>query len=759
MGYTFYYNFGDKKGLEKTLLSLLTCVDGSNWQEFIADDSINFINLISEIRHQKTLWFNETDEIKKKEYKESYDKLKRKLPCFLPSMISSGNHHIDNFVEYNNVISIDVDNLNLDRLNELRSLLNKQKTCMFYYVSPAGMGMKIFYQLDCPQDKLKDKDYVMAYHLKAFEHFRKEFKANGYEIDEACKNIGRVCYLSYDTQYKIMNKPKIYSMKITENELIKTKKYNTTSSGKDFLLEELYDFCINNKGIKSMEWFEDYNKWFMFGNMLVKYLKNEDLIKIYFHKLSSLSAKYNEKNSEIKINNWIKTNNPDKTINIGLFIDNFIKEGFVVDKETMYKIQINNNDIPGIFELENISIIEDKYNLKKFVSSNGTTYELNDRKVNTLYNTFKEKYFQKLNFNDFFRYFDDERYVQVVDFFLKDLEKYKTEEVTDWYNFTSCLTVDFPDQDFFSKCLMFWMFGVFNNVFTDNYFKYIFILKGESEKGKTYVITKLIEVFKKYCCYDFMWKSDQKDNLMKLHSYIFICDDELSATSKADIENVKKITSKLTVDYRSPYNKMDDTHKRIASFIGTSNSDAIYADDTRANRFICFELLDVNRDLLKKVNMEKVWGFAYDCWKKGLNIEMDMNELKRLNESSRIISIEEQIIDEYLISSTTNIMKSYDIYYFVQSKVKQNVYMNKIGSILKNKFSKKRKADGVYYCCEFKKIQFTKEDFLLLSDKDRKLFCETNNITEDEIMYVCSPNEVKKETYLHTLFPTGDVNT
>lgn len=118
--------------------------------------------------------------------KQAAKPLKDGLPCVMFSGTFSGLKK-ETLVAHSGLICGDLDGLG-DRLAVVRSKVLHDPNTGGCFVSPSGDGLKIIFKCD-----------PARLHLESFNAARSHVLAlTGEEIDSACKNVNRLCYLSHD---------------------------------------------------------------------------------------------------------------------------------------------------------------------------------------------------------------------------------------------------------------------------------------------------------------------------------------------------------------------------------------------------------------------------------------------------------------------------------------------------------------------------------------------------------------------------------
>ena len=130
-----------------------------------------------------------------KEAKEAVKPLKEKLPGFFASGIFSGRNNED-LGEHSGLLGVDLDDLAGHDIEAVRTQLANDKHVAAFLTSPTGNGLKIILRI------LPDGSLHLRSFLAAREHFRQNYSL---PIDEACKNVARLCFVSHDPQLFMRN--------------------------------------------------------------------------------------------------------------------------------------------------------------------------------------------------------------------------------------------------------------------------------------------------------------------------------------------------------------------------------------------------------------------------------------------------------------------------------------------------------------------------------------------------------------------------
>lgn len=140
-----------------------------------------------------------------------------------------------------------------------------------------------------------------------------------------------------------------------------------------------------------------------------------------------------------------------------------------------------------------------------------------------------------------------------------------------------------------------------------------------------------------------------KDGLIALCKNFLINIDELSVMSKTDVNILKAFISKNTVNTRLPYDRKSSLMHRTSSFCGSTNRSDFLTDETGSVRWQIFEVLEIDFNYSKEIDMDKVWAQAYfnAFERKNYNPELTMEDLienEKRNEKFKQVSLEQEII-------------------------------------------------------------------------------------------------------------------
>jgi hypothetical protein len=116
-------------------------------------------------------------------------KLKRALPGFPAAGQFSGRSN-DTLISRSGLIVADIDGLSPSQIDDVALTLDCDPHAVAGFVSPSGNGVKILYRVD-----------INRSHAEAFSDMRAHVRNfHRVDVDEACKDVSRLCFVSYDPQ-------------------------------------------------------------------------------------------------------------------------------------------------------------------------------------------------------------------------------------------------------------------------------------------------------------------------------------------------------------------------------------------------------------------------------------------------------------------------------------------------------------------------------------------------------------------------------
>ena len=191
-------------------------------------------------------------------------------------------------------------------------------------------------------------------------------------------------------------------------------------------------------------------------------------------------------------------------------------------------------------------------------------------------------------------------------------------------------TVQTSNQELWIKCFRKWFVGVVACICEDNQVNdTAIIFRGEQGKGKTSWQLKLApKVLKEYVFVGII-NPQNKDSVINLAECMFIILDEQANFNKRNVDALKSLMTQKRIKFRRPYDRINDSLVRKASFLGSVNGAEFLNDETGNRRFLCFDIKTI--DYLHNVDIDLAYSQALSLYKSGFRHWFDDEERKKLN--------------------------------------------------------------------------------------------------------------------------------
>ena len=191
------------KNILQRKVSLFQNVIGSKIRDLTIEDAL----LLGKQHKQDIDYIRSID---REKYEDKYKEERRKrLPAYTISALMGSGRKNEDIIEYSNIIAVDIDAKDNTQYSkeELRNKITSFPYVFYCAQSVGGKGYFAIIELDGSKDDFKP-------HFKAIED---DFKTMGIKIDNACKDMTRLRYVSYDDEpYTNMNAI-IYTKKIASS--------------------------------------------------------------------------------------------------------------------------------------------------------------------------------------------------------------------------------------------------------------------------------------------------------------------------------------------------------------------------------------------------------------------------------------------------------------------------------------------------------------------------------------------------------------
>jgi len=646
MNCTFYPNTLSKSDIDVPILSLLKAIKNGKYKD-----------------HAET-YRNETDQEKRRLFKV------QKVPAFTASGTFS-TKKADSLKEHSGFIAIDFDGV--DDLDTAKAQLYADHYTYSGFASISGKGLCIIVKID-------DKKHIDAF--KSLEHYY--WKNFGYQVDQSCKNVNRLRFVSYDPDLFINEKSKKFQTYLDKPKGRPTRMKEYVNSDSDL------EHVLNQIHAQRIDLTQDYQTWVEIGmSIFSKYgSSGED----YFQQVSQYHPDYNHEKTRRKYASF--KNGSGITISTfyhyakqaGLDIITSTSKTIAYVAKNAKKMRSRPEDaaktlkdLDGIPEEQSLPIInqifaaETKnlstetdedivFQVEEFIRRecslrfNEVTikYEtkgdpLVDRDVNSIYLNAK-KIIPTVSKDLIISCIDSDRtpiYNPIKEFFHKNTHRKSTSAISELAKTLETKTganVNFAE--FFIRK---WMIGSVAMWFK-HHSPLMLVLAGETQNtGKTHWFRYILPDELQPLYAEAELTGDKDENLL-MCSKILIMNDEMSNKTKRDITVLKKLCSTQWFNIRKPYGKLSEDFRRIATLAGTSNSLDLLSDPTGNRRILPIEVLSIDHIRYNNIDKTDLWLEAYHAYKSGESYALNSNDIKMLNEHTHDFeeaSIEADLITKY----------------------------------------------------------------------------------------------------------------
>jgi hypothetical protein len=146
------------------------------------------MGILTAIRNGR--WKDRVEEVRNMSPGKARDAVKQRLPAAIFSGVFEERED-DACVLYNQIMVVDIDDLPKSRLPALKSKM-QEKPWVIAYFEGVTKGIKILVSVD--SDSTMHRDHAFP---QIEEYFMDNYKV---KIDRKCKNLSRLCFVSYDPE-------------------------------------------------------------------------------------------------------------------------------------------------------------------------------------------------------------------------------------------------------------------------------------------------------------------------------------------------------------------------------------------------------------------------------------------------------------------------------------------------------------------------------------------------------------------------------
>jgi hypothetical protein len=677
---------------------------------------VKLVDVLSAIR--SGVWFDQVHDIRTCEQ----DSIRKSLKENLPSFTISGRFTYrkkENIVDHSGFIGIDIDGI-----EDIKAITDKAYHDPYVYagfLSVSGKGLRLIFKIE-PEK-----------HAEAWEGINRYlFTKYNVTADPAAKDVPRLCFISFDPALHLNEKARTFKEYVRKPKGRPANRIaHTPFADSDF------EHTLQQIEEKRIDLTSTYYDWVRIGLALKSHFG--DAGEQVFHRVSQFHPDYDYDRTAKK---W-KSLRPQGDVKIATFFHLCKQAGIQVMSTATREVarfamyakkgaaKGTRNDSPedvahlieetqGVPKEKTIGIIEqvmstfsdvdmpedgDKEKAAIYIRStfdikfNLITHrvevdgeEITDRTLNYIYlNCAKVvKSISKSDVDAIINSADTPAYNPVTDWFTK--RKFKGA------GFITMLasTLETPkgatetEGHYAEMFLRKWMIGAVA-MWHGNHSPLMLILAGERQgTGKTEFFRRMLpEDLQEY--YAEGRDVSSKDEAMLMAEKILILDDEMSAHTRQEIAEIKRICSMDKITFRRPYARYQESLHRMAALAGTSNNLEILQDPTGNRRFVPIEVLSINHERYNQVDKEALWLEAYRAWKSGEEYHLSKFDIEVLNARTQkfeAVRPEAELVQRYFMPATDAMIgvshfTNTDIRVYIESRTQLRLSSKVLGQELK----------------------------------------------------------------------------
>jgi hypothetical protein len=254
------------------------------------------------------------------------DELKSELLAFTTSGTFDKQRKTEFLKTYSQIINLDFDHIPIEELDSLVAIINDCKFTLASFISPRGEGIKVFIKINSNAEK----------HAIAYNQVANFYKAlTGFDFDPKCKDITRLCFVSYDADCFINENATVFEIEEVKATIIPVEKPIINNLSTDDLLDKCLKFT------EQKEQYHNGNR----NNFIHLFASNSNRFGIYeADTLDFCTTNFDLDEKEIKtaVNSAYKNQSADfaKFANLQtkeVVVKNSIKSNVILEEEDYLK--------------------------------------------------------------------------------------------------------------------------------------------------------------------------------------------------------------------------------------------------------------------------------------------------------------------------------------------------------------------------------------------------------------------------------------
>lgn len=543
--------------------------------------------------------------------KPNYNRLKSELPIFALGEFRGRNNN--DILNHNGFIGLDLDHDPSnweDSKQEIDKFLEDSKDDPYIYAclkSVSGIGRFILVKVEVDNSKFKPEiiDQHTTAYLSVVSHFNRKY---GIDLDDACKNICRVRYLTYDEDFRVNEDSEVFKVEVLKPEA----KYinNTTIKGisRKPSVSEMEEYIAEVVSTQP-DFINDIGLYKTLGNAF-GYSYGEQGRELFRMLCQANTAKYERDRFDREYDSFLRNANGEAKI--GSFFHYAIKAGFSFSSHQSIDEVIENKDVLTLNDLKEINrskkgklSLDEKYALvSSFLSTSGITrntrtnsYKFDDciePSISTS-NTPWEALLHGIKSSVGSSYSDRNLEVQLVNEarqvnpfmdYLKDIENEEPDGELDRLLDQFYYQDGMPDM---RKFIVKWLTSLIAAIYGERKLELVLILVGKQRRGKS---TFYEELLPSEWREDFLSEGDLVNTakvIDQISRVLLHYNNELAEMFKSGHtwDGFKSLTSfSQTIERKLFTQNQNHKTQRLAVLGGSTNNEGILSDRTGNSRII-----------------------------------------------------------------------------------------------------------------------------------------------------------------------------
>lgn len=610
---------------------------------------------------------------------EEANHVKKQLPFRTVTANYRERRLAPDIVRYNPAITLDVDDLDESRLEDIRARLNGDPSTLCSFLSPKRHGFKAFVCLQTEYAcKLRagllqgETSYaeLEVIHLKLYNAAKEYYEALlGVEIDGSGKDISRGYFMSFDPK-AFLNAGLLERMEPLEVHIVPPEKKKERERER-----VVSDKVVSGRGINNKMVDDKMMNDKMMGDEVASdgQVKVEAWEKLLFSKaVTSVKRmmKFKEGNRDnflFALGNKCYAKMLDEQVVVSLAQGQFGKDGFDVKTPLHNAYVYTDKTTEAVMEKEEkpsvitqvLDYLEGHYSIRRNVildrlefmscaSAEGQRQGYRPMRGKDYNSIFVE--LQKAGVQCFQNYLHaviDSDYAKDFNPFTDYLDGLLSWDGTDYIGQLAA-TLQTEDQELWAEGFRRWIVGMVDCAVSDEKMnQLVLILYSGQGKGKSTWIRRLLPPqWKEYFC-NRMIDPGNKDHERLLSTQLIINMEEFEGVKPGELAGLKRIIAQDTVTQRKAYDTDAFTLPRHASFIGSTNNKQCLQDIGSNRRFLPVTVKQV--DYRTPVNHDGIYSQALYLLRNGFRYWYEGEEIDRLNRHNELHRMKDPVEENLFV--------------------------------------------------------------------------------------------------------------